>query len=82
MLQENKNKDKDRDSLMCHSSTAPTDLHPMGQTENQPNDRYLRQLGHESGSMHSPRSQVQYSTDCAKQAPTCIQQPIVSGDRF
>ena len=47
--------------LTCHSNTAPTVLRHMRQMVNQPNDLYLRKLGLEPGSMHSPRSQVQYS---------------------
>ena len=58
------------DSLMCHFNTVPTVLHPMQQTVNQPNDRYMCKLGLEPGSMHSPRSQVQYSIDYAKPAHT------------
>ena len=56
------------DFLTCHSNTAPTVLRPMRQTENQPNDQYFCKLGLEPGSMHSPKSQVQYSIDCAKPA--------------
>ena len=56
------------DFLTCHSNTAPTVLRPMQQMENQPNDRYFRKLGLEPGSMHLPRSQFQYSIDCAKPA--------------
>ena len=56
------------DSLTCHSNMAPTVWRPMSQTVNQPNDLYLRKLGLEPGSMHSPRSRVQYSIDCAKLA--------------
>ena len=41
--------------LTCHSNTAPMVLRPLRQTRDQPNDRYLRQLGLELGSMHSPR---------------------------
>ena len=51
---------------VCHSNTAPTVLRPMRQTVSKPNDRYLGKLGLEPGSMHSPRSQVQYSIDSAK----------------
>ena len=61
------------DSLTCHANTAPTVLRLMRQTGNQPNDRYLRQLGLEQGSMHSPRSRVQYSTEGAKPALTRVQ---------
>ena len=60
------------DLLTCQSNTAQTVLRPMRQTGNQPNDRYLRRLGLEQVTMHSPRSQVQYSTDRGNPAPKSL----------